>query len=201
MRESDLFAAAQPLPDGLVYQPDFLSPAEERALVAEIVCLPLAEATYKQFTAKRRIVSYGSQYDFSASRLLPAPPPPDFLIPLREKVAAWTGIAADRLVHTLIAEYQPGTQLGWHRDVPNFEDIVGISLAGACRLRFRPYPQVKGDMKKWITLTLPPRSAYVLRGDARWRWQHGIPPTKELRYSITFRTPSTRAARAQEPHT
>jgi alkylated DNA repair dioxygenase AlkB len=28
----------------------------------------------------------------------------------------------------------------------------------------------------------------VLAGEARWKWQHSIPPTKEERYSITFRT-------------
>jgi alkylated DNA repair dioxygenase AlkB len=195
MRQADLFAPARPLPDGLVYQPDFLSAEEEAHLLAWIATLPLAEARYKEFTAKRRIVSYGSQYDFGASELLPAPPPPELLTPLREKVAVWTGIAIDRLVHTLIAEYRPGTQLGWHRDVPNFEDVVGISLAGACRLRFRPYPPKQGDSKEWITLALAPRSAYVLRGPARWRWQHGIPPTKELRYSITFRTARAVAAR------
>jgi len=37
-------------------------------------------------------------------------------------------------------------------------------------------------------LVLEPRSAYILRGAARWRWQHAISPTKALRYSITFRT-------------
>jgi alkylated DNA repair protein (DNA oxidative demethylase) len=35
---------------------------------------------------------------------------------------------------------------------------------------------------------LAPRSAYVLSGKARWSWQHSIPPGKELRYSVTFRT-------------
>jgi alkylated DNA repair protein (DNA oxidative demethylase) len=37
-------------------------------------------------------------------------------------------------------------------------------------------------------LTLEPRSGYVLAGEARRSWQHSIPPAKELRYSITFRT-------------
>jgi alkylated DNA repair dioxygenase AlkB len=27
-----------------------------------------------------------------------------------------------------------------------------------------------------------------MNGAARWRWQHSIPATRELRYSITFRT-------------
>jgi alkylated DNA repair dioxygenase AlkB len=35
---------------------------------------------------------------------------------------------------------------------------------------------------------LAPRSAYVLSGRARWSWQHSIPATNELRYSVTFRT-------------
>jgi alkylated DNA repair dioxygenase AlkB len=39
----------------------------------------------------------------------------------------------------------------------------------------------------WEVL-LEPRSAYALTGAARWSWQHSIPATKELRYSITFRT-------------
>jgi alkylated DNA repair dioxygenase AlkB len=33
-----------------------------------------------------------------------------------------------------------------------------------------------------------PRSGYVLAGPARTAWQHRVPPTKSLRYSITFRT-------------
>ncbi|MDP9022354.1 MAG: alpha-ketoglutarate-dependent dioxygenase AlkB, partial [Actinomycetota bacterium] len=37
-------------------------------------------------------------------------------------------------------------------------------------------------------LELPPRSAYLLSGPARSAWQHSIPPVKDLRYSITFRT-------------
>lgn len=192
MPEPDLFGPETPRLDGLVYRPDFLDPAEETALVTWIATLPLAEARYKQFTAKRRIISFGSHYDFGNGTLAPAPPPPAFLTPLREKVAAWTGIPVERLGHVLVAEYRPGTQLGWHRDVPDFEEVVGVSLAGECRLRFRPYPPVKGDRKRWRTLALAPRSAYWLRGDARWRWQHDIPPTAVLRYSITLRTASGR---------
>jgi alkylated DNA repair dioxygenase AlkB len=35
---------------------------------------------------------------------------------------------------------------------------------------------------------LTPRSRYVLAGAARSFWQHSIPPTKDVRYSMTFRT-------------
>jgi alkylated DNA repair dioxygenase AlkB len=192
-----LFAdVAGALPDGLVYRPDFLDDEDERRLLAWIAELPLEEARYKSFTAKRRIVSFGGSYDFDAAKLQPAPPIPEFLMPLREKAAAWTGIPAGDFAHALVAEYRAGTQLGWHRDVPNFELVVGVSLGTATRMRFRPYPLRKNRREGTFALLLEPRSAYVLRGDARWRWQHSIPATKDLRYSITFRTLRRDLARA-----
>jgi alkylated DNA repair dioxygenase AlkB len=132
-------------------------------------------------------VSYGFDYDFSYNAIHPAPAIPEFFTPLRERAAAWLGVRFEEVKHALVAEYRPGTALGWHRDVPNFELVCGISLAAACRMRFRPFPPTK-DRKSVLSLELAPRSSYVLRGDARWRWQHSIPPTKALRYSITFRT-------------
>jgi alkylated DNA repair dioxygenase AlkB len=132
-------------------------------------------------------VSFGSTYDFSSNVREAAPDPPRFLEALRLKVSRWMEVSSTALKHVLIAEYRPGTALGWHRDVPDFELVCGVSLAAACRMRFRPYPPGK-DRKSILSLDLAPRSAYVLRGDARWRWQHSIPPTKALRYSITFRT-------------
>ena len=151
--------------------------------------LPLEDARYKEYTARRRTVHYGSEYDFSRNALETAPPVPDFLLPLREKAAQWAGIAPESFVHALVSEYRPGTPLGWHRDVPNFELIAGISLAAACRMRLRPYrPGERQRREDVIALTLEPRSAYAISGPARWAWQHSISPTKALRYSITFRT-------------
>jgi alkylated DNA repair dioxygenase AlkB len=89
-------------------------------------------------------------------------------------------------VHALVTEYRPGTELGWHRDVGEFGIVVGVSLAGSCRMRFRRYPPEKGA--KVFALDLAPRSVYVLRDEIRWRWQHSVARTKELRYSITLRT-------------
>ena len=132
-------------------------------------------------------MSYGFDYDFSYHTVHPAPPAPSFLDPVRKRVAAWLAVAFDEIKHVLIAEYSPGTALGWHRDVPNFELLCGVSLAASTRMRLRPFPPGK-DRKSVLSLELAPRSAYILRGDARWRWQHSIPPTRALRYSITFRT-------------
>jgi alkylated DNA repair dioxygenase AlkB len=125
---------------GFAYEPEFLSAEEEHALLEHIRALPLANARYKEFSAKRRVVSYGGRYDYDANQLNAADPFPDFLQPLRERVATWTGRAAEEFTHALVAEYAQGVQLGWHRDVPDFERVVGVSLLSACRMRFRRYP-------------------------------------------------------------
>jgi len=187
--EPTLFAPAPAYPDGFAYALDFLTAEEEVALLATIAALPLAEARYREYTAKRRTISYGSSYDFATNVLTPAPPIADFLLPLRARVAEWTGIPATDFVHGLVTEYRPGTQLGWHRDVPNFGAVVGISLAGVARMRFRPWPpRGAGPKRAAFHVDLQPRSAYVLQGEIRWRWQHAVSPAKALRYSITFRT-------------
>jgi alkylated DNA repair dioxygenase AlkB len=110
-------------------------------------------------------------------------------MPLREKIANWVGIPPENFVHGLVSEYRPGTPLGWHRDVPDFEAIVGVSLGGTARMKLRPYkPGARNLRADVIVLDLEPRSAYSIRGVARWGWQHSIVATEELRYSVTFRT-------------
>jgi alkylated DNA repair dioxygenase AlkB len=187
MQQADLFAG-RALPEGFDYQIEFITAGEEAALTNAIAELPLQEAQYKQYTARRRIVSYGARYDFSSNELLPAGPVPPFLHPLRERLSLWLKIPTSALNDALIAEYRPGTQLGWHRDVPDFEAIAGVSLGAACRMRLRRYPPQKGRRGDTLAFDLAPRSAYSMRGEARWGWQHAISPTKALRYSITFRT-------------
>lgn len=194
-QQADLFGARGPaLPQGMRYEEDFLSPEEEAGLVARIAQLPLAPMKYRQYEALRRVVSYGGQYDFSAQKLAAAEPVPAWLHPLRARAALWSGVAPEAFTQALVAEYRVGTPLGWHRDVPDFEDIVGISLGHAGVMRFRPYPHVAGSRAGTLKLVLAPRSIYLLRGASRWNWQHAVSPTPGLRYSITFRTVRGRAA-------
>ena len=185
MSQDNLFGPQ--VPDGMRYQEEFLSPAEEAQLIAIVECLPLANMQYQQYEALRRVVSYGGKYDFTRQKLEPAEPLPGWLDPLRARAGAWAGIDPAAFTQALVAEYQPGTPLGWHRDVPDFEDIVGISLGNEAVMRLRPYPHEKGR-RDGLKITLPPRSIYLLRGPARWAWQHAVSPTKALRYSITLRT-------------
>lgn len=191
MQQHDLLQDGCPArwPQGLRYEPEFLSPEEERSLLASITHVPFQHAQYRQFVARRRTVSYGAGYDFQQHARTPAPDIPSFLEHLRRRAAAWIGVDSTAFVQALISEYQPGTPLGWHRDVPDYEDVVAISLAAACRIRFRRYPWNPAERGDIVTLEPQPRSIYLLSGEARWKWQHSVPPVKELRYSITFRTP------------
>lgn len=187
--QTELFEPAAPvLPEGMRYEPEFLTQAEEQALVALAQSLRLQEMNYKGYTARRRVASYGGSYDFDANRLREAQTLPPSLEPLRDKVAAWLGIASGDFTQALVAEYRPGTPLGWHRDVPDFEDVVGVSLLGEATMRLRTYPPRDPKNADVLKLLLEPRSIYLLRGPARWEWQHAVSATRALRYSITLRT-------------
>ncbi len=190
--QPDLFDAGPQLPPGLAYHPEFLSRDDEDALLGEIRGLPFRAARFQQYTARRRVVRFGSadyptpngmadeESDFPRIEF------PSFLDALRMRVAEVTGIPAERYEHGLVTEYSPGTPIGWHRDAPHHETVAGFSLAGACRMRFRPMGSK--HERAAVAVELQPRSLYVMRDEIRWHWQHSIPPVKALRYSITLRT-------------
>lgn len=188
--QCELFAASEATASiaGLRYEPDFLSFDEEAGLLDIISSLPLHAAQYKEYVARRRVVSFGGSFDYDENILRQGAPLDVRLMPLRERVAAWLGISPQSLVHALVAEYTPGTPLGWHRDIPNFETIAGISLGSAAVLRFRPCAPTKPNAREVLQLEVSPRSIYKLAGAARWDWQHCVPPVRALRWSITFRT-------------
>jgi alkylated DNA repair dioxygenase AlkB len=194
--QAELFSGTEALlPEGMIYQTEFLNPEEEAHWISVAASLPLKEMNYRGYTARRRVASYGGKYDFAAQRLEPSAPLPRELEPLRAKVAAWLGMPPEAFTQTLVAEYREGTPLGWHRDVPDFEDVIGVSLLGEGVMRFRPYPPREPKKAEVIKLTLAPRSIYLLRGPVRWAWQHNVSPTRSLRYSITFRTARRRSPR------
>ena len=137
-------------------------------------------------TARRTVRHYGLDYAYESGELVATDPLPAEMAWLRERCAQLVARDADELVQILVSRYPEGAGIGWHRDAPMFgSQIVGVSLRAPCRMRFRR--TVRGE-RSVAAIDLAPRSAYVLAGKARWSWQHSIPPAKDLRYSITFRT-------------
>ena len=177
-------------PEGFRYQAEVLPPDEEQELVDRIRELPLKEFEFHGYVGKRRTLSYGWHYDFGQEKLQPTDEIPVFLHTLRERAAAFAGLVPGDLPHALITEYSPGTTIGWHRDKGVFNDVVGISLLSSCIFRLRR--KIASGWERY-SLTVEPRSAYLLRGTARTQWEHSIPAVDALRYSITFR--SLRTAR------
>jgi alkylated DNA repair dioxygenase AlkB len=188
--QTDLFAddEVHSIP-GLQYQPDFLSLTEEAQVLEVVRTLPLHPAKYKEYTARRQVMSFGGSYDFDTNTLRPRMALDKRLVPLRDRVANWLGVDREQLVQVLVAEYAPGTPLGWHRDVPDFEAIAGVSLGNEAVLRFRPYPPDAAAKRQVVQIAVAARSIYKMEGAARWGWQHCVPPVKAQRWSITFRTP------------
>ena len=188
--QAALFDVADALPPGLDFEPAFIEPEHERELLDIAAALPLREARYKEYTARRRVYAFGARFDFDEYKLRHAPigELPEPLARLRERIGAWAGVDPSDFVHVMIAEYRKGTPLGWHRDAPDYELVAGISLGGPATLRFRPWPPEAPKKDDIVALDLAPRSAYLMRGTARWGWQHSIPPVPALRYSVTMRT-------------
>jgi alkylated DNA repair dioxygenase AlkB len=186
MQQSDLFRApAISLPPGLKYEPRLLDPDEVGQLVRAVATLPFKEFEFHGFTGKRRVVSFGWKYDFSAERVRKIDPIPEVLFPLRERAGTFAGLEPRALEQVLVTEYTPGAAIGWHKDKAVFDQVVGVSLGSACTMRFR-----KEAGSKWerINVRLDPGSAYLIAGPARTEWEHSIPPVTALRYSVTFRS-------------
>jgi len=182
----DLFGApASPLPEGLRYAPGVIAPEAAARLVEAFAALPFEAFDFHGFKGNRRIVSYGGRYDFSASRLREAEPVPDFLLPVRQAAAAFAGLAPEDLAQGMVTEYAPGAGIGWHRDRPEFDRVVGLSFVSEATMRFR---RRRGAGWERASLRLEPGSAYLLDGPARREWQHSIAPGERLRYSVTFRS-------------
>jgi alkylated DNA repair dioxygenase AlkB len=183
MRQAQLFA--EPAMPGFRYQEELLSAAEEKALVRQFETLPFKPFEFHGYLGNRRTVSFGWRYDYSGATLRKAEEIPDFLLPLRDHAAGFAGLASDALVHALVTEYAPGAGIGWHRDKAHFGKVVALSFCAPCRLRFRRKREGGWDRQ---AVTVAPRSAYLLDGEARQVWEHSIPPMEKLRYSVTFRT-------------
>ena len=201
MRQEALFDA--PTVAGLRLREGFITADEQERLIAKLAATDLSSFRFHGWLGNRKTKTFGWRYDFDDSSFTPAEPIPQWLYPLRAKAAdfaalapgAFAGLTADDFVHVLLARYDPGAGIGWHRDRPQFEEVVGVSFGTPATMRFRRRTQ---DGFRRANVHLEPGSAYLLSGESRWDWEHSIVPGKALRFSITFRSLSERGRRLAE---
>lgn len=183
-KQFSLFGAGTQLPEGFQYQPDLVPPDEEQRLIEQIRQLPLQEFQFQGYVGKRRVMSYGWQYDFNERLLRQTDDLPSWLLPARARAADFACMRPNDLQQALVTEYDVGAAIGWHRDKAVFGQVIGISLLSASRFRLR---RKVGAAWERASLIVEPRSAYLLSGESRTQWEHSIPAVDALRYSITFR--------------
>jgi len=177
---------ATDLPEGLLYRQDFISADEEHDLLSALSSIEFRAVVMHGQAARRTVRHFGLDYDYEHGELVPADPLPESVLWLRDRCAALMERDPGDLVQILVSRYPAGAGIGWHRDAPMFGSrIAGVSLLAPCRMRFQ---RTIGGVRSVAAIDLAPRSAYLLTGKARWSWQHSIPATKSLRYSVTFRT-------------
>jgi DNA oxidative demethylase len=181
-----------PLIAGLRYEQEVIGKDDEQLLIERLSHLELTPFRFHGWIGNRKTQSFGWRYDFDDASFAPADPIPNWLESLRTTAAEFAGVAPADFVHVLLARYDPGAGIGWHRDRDLFDKVVGISLNTPAMLRFR---QRIGSGFKRATLEVAPRSAYLLSGEARYEWEHSIVPGQALRFSITFRTLSDKGRR------
>ena len=181
--QPDLFA--EPGLPGLSQAGAIVAPDEERALIAAINASPLSPFRFHQWQGKRLTATYGWSYDFDDGSFTPAAAIPDWLLPLRAKAARFAGLPPAELAQALLIRYDPGAGIGWHRDRPVFEHVLGISLGAPATMRFRR--RRAGGFDRAAAF-LAPRSIYHLTGEVRYQWEHSIAAIATVRWSITFRS-------------
>ncbi len=184
VRQYELFAPAPPVP-GLHLVEEAVSKAEEADIAARIDAAPLAPFQFGQWQGKRLTANYGSAYDYQRGRPTEAPPLPRWLQDLRARLAPQLGRDPESFVQGLLIRYDPGAQIGWHRDRPQYGEVIGLSLSTPAALRLR---RRTADGFERHSVELPRRSLYLLSGAARDEWEHSIVPLEETRRSVTLRT-------------
>jgi alkylated DNA repair dioxygenase AlkB len=173
------------IPQGFRYLPGLIDKAEEHALAIALSSLNFKPFQFHGHVGNRRVVSFGLRYDYDRRGIEVSEAPPRFLDDLRIKIANFANREVEEFVQLGVNEYGAGAGIGWHRDKPEFGDVVGVSLLHGAKMRFR-----KRNDNGWTRTSqiLEPRSVYMLTGEARQVWEHSIPPLPSLRYSVTFRT-------------
>lgn len=180
---------------GFVLLEGFLSESEEKNLLEEIYKREWTGD--EQIGMQRRVQHYGYDFDYKTRNIdvtQKSGELPHFCSPFFQKLSHLLPNTPDQLT---VNEYLPGQGIRRHVDTHSaFEDgIASLSLGAATVLELR-HP-LEENKRKYVHL--PPRSLFILTGEARYLWSHHIPARKTdmvegkvtersaIRVSLTFR--------------
>jgi len=180
---------------GLFLVTNFLSVKEETELLANIEKYPWKPNR----TKSRRIQMYGPHHteNYKVLEHCKVSPLPAFSRALTDKLHTTTithfpqfdlssyNMGVDKYTELFVNEYLPENGLQFHFDHNKTykEVIFGISLQCDSDFYFK-----QNDEE--IKVFLPARSLYLMTGDARRKWQHGMRPFSlkgDRRVSLTYR--------------
>jgi alkylated DNA repair dioxygenase AlkB len=183
-----LFDELPILPEGFHYYPDFIDERQEQQLIAAIQEIELHSMVFHNYTAKRKVASFGYDYNFSTKQLTKGAAIPENFNWIIDRAAKQLLISREQIAELLLTEYPVGAVINWHRDAPPFDSIAGLSLAADCIFKLRPHDRSLQSRKSIISLPVRQRSLYIIQGPARSDWEHSTAPVTHVRYSITLRT-------------
>jgi alkylated DNA repair dioxygenase AlkB len=192
MAQTELFsipaAKSETAVPGFSLQPDYITANDERELLAHVENGPW------ETDWRRRIQQFGLGYSDSGGRPSWIRDLPEWLLPLADRVARDAGF--ERFPENcVINEYIPPLGIGPHRDYPAFGPTIAcVSLGSDVVLDL-----TKADRSQRVSVHVPARSLWILSGEARTKWLHGIAARltdpiagerkkRGRRVSITFRT-------------
>ena len=111
--QTDLFDETPLYPEGFRYQPGVVDAATEARMLEHIAALPFREFEFQGYTAKRRVISFGWQYDFGVERLHRVDDMPDFLL---ERVSL---VAEPRSAYLLSG----ASRSEWEHSIPAVDEL------------------------------------------------------------------------------
>jgi len=176
---------------GIDVLPNFVSDEEAQQLLFEV------DSRAWDTTIKRRVQHYGHAFDYARLAIaendsvaeLPA-----FCAHVVHRIQD-KGLLTHQVDQLTVNEYQPGVGIAFHVDAHSaFEDgIAALTLGSGIVMEFRkpradncgklsvgkhhrlaPPPPEDGSKVIQKNVWLPPNSLLILRGEARYAWQHGI---------------------------
>jgi alkylated DNA repair dioxygenase AlkB len=167
---------------------DYISAEEESSLLARVDAEPW------ECDWRRRIQQYGLGYSDSGGKPSWVRDFPNWLVALARRIALDAHFVRFP-ENCVVNEYIPPLGIGPHKDYAAFGlEIACVSLGSDIVLDF-----MTSDRKMRVPVHVPARSLWVIEGEARSKWLHGIAPRltdviagvrqkRHRRVSITFRT-------------